>query len=41
MIGAVVGYRIGVRIFANPQVEQTILELKSIIKDLKSLKKKR
>ena len=41
MIGAVVGYRLGVRIFANPQVEQTIKELKLVIKDLKKLKKNR
>jgi hypothetical protein len=39
MMGAMVGYRIGVRIFANPKVEQTIEELKNVIKDLKKIKK--
>jgi len=41
MIGAVAGYRLGVRIYANPPVEQTIVELQCFIKDLKSLKKTR
>jgi len=40
-VGSMAGYRIGVRIFANPQVEQTISELKNVIKDLNVLSKTR
>ena len=40
-VGSFMGYRIGVRIYANPQMEQTIIELKSVIKDLTTLRKSR
>ena len=40
-VGSMMGYHIGVRIFANPQVEKTISELKNVIKDLGTLRKTR
>lgn len=41
IMGAYVGYRLGVKIYANPQVETTIKELQAIIKDMKKIKKVR
>jgi len=38
LIGALIGYRLGVRIFANPQIELTIKELQNVIDDLKEIK---
>lgn len=41
MIGGIIGLKIGVRMFANPDVEYALIELKRMIKELKTIKKEK